>query len=74
MEFKIKNTEVYGLNKSFIASGNAMRTTMSNNMKERSEKDTKRAITLGSTKTGAGHDNFLNGIIVQFDLYAPLYM
>lgn len=74
MEFKITNTEVYGLNKSFIASGNAMRTTMSNNMKERSEKDTKRAITLGSTKTGEGHDNFLNGIIVQFDLYAPLYM
>lgn len=74
MEFKITNTEVYGLNKSFIASGNAMRTTMSDNMKERSEKDTKRAITLGSTKTGEGHDNFLNGIIVQFDLYAPLYM
>ena len=29
---------------------------------------------LGSTKQGCGEDNFLNGIIVQFDLYAPLYM
>ena len=29
---------------------------------------------LASTPTGCGEDNFLNGIIVQFDLYAPLYM
>lgn len=33
-----------------------------------SNKDTKRGIKLGNTKTGEGHDNFLNGIIVQFDL------
>jgi hypothetical protein len=74
MEFKIERTEVYGLNKSIIASGNAMRTEMNDNTLEKSDKDLKRAINLGTTKCGEGHDNFLNGIIVQFDLYAPLYM
>lgn len=74
MEFKIENTQVYGLDKSIIASGNAMRTVMDDNTINASEKDLKRAIKLGSTDTGAGHDNFLNGIVVHFDLYAPLYM
>ena len=74
MEFKIGKTVVYGLNKSIIASGNAMRTTMQDNELEADEKDLKRAINLGTTKSGEGHDNFLNGVIVQFDLYAPLYM
>ena len=74
MEFKIENTQVYGLDKSIIASGNAMRTVMDDNTIDASEKDLARAIKLGFTDTGAGHDNFLNGIIVQFDLYAPLYM
>ena len=74
MEFKIEKIVVYGLNKSIIASGNAMRTTMQDNELEANEKDLKRAINLGTTKSGEGHDNFLNGVIVQFDLYAPLYM
>lgn len=74
MEFKIEHTEVYGINKSFIASGNAMRTEMNDNTKEFDDKSKIRAIKLGSTHCGEGHDNFLNGIIVQFDLYAPLYM
>ena len=74
MEFHIENTQVYGLDKAMIASGNAMRTEMQDNTKEATEKDIKRAIILGSTHAGEGHDNFLNGIIVQFDLYAPLYM
>lgn len=74
MEFKIEKTVVYGLDKSIIASGNAMRTTMQDNELEAGEKDFKRAYNLGNTGTGEGHDNFLNGIIVQFDLYAPLYM
>ena len=74
MEFAIKNTEVYGLNKTFIASGNPMRTEMADNTKEPTEKDIKRLVNLSNTKIGEGHDNALNGIIVQFDLYAPLYM
>ena len=74
MEFHIESTEVYGLNKAVIASGNAMRTVMANNLLDPADKDLKRAALLGTTGTGEGHDNFLNGIIVQFDLYAPLYM
>lgn len=74
MEFHIDHTEVYGLNKAIIASGNAMRTKIADNDAEATDKDWKRAVSLGATKTGEGHDNFLNGIIVQFDLYAPLYM
>ena len=74
MEIKIEHTEVYGLRKAIIASGNAMRTTMDDNTAEYTEKDLKRACSLGNTGTGEGHDNFLNAIIVQFDLYAPLYM
>ena len=74
MEFHIESTEVYGLNKAVIASGNAMRTVMANNLLDPTDKDFKRAALLGTTGTGEGHDNFLNGIIVQFDLYAPLYM
>jgi hypothetical protein len=38
------------------------------------KKDLKRAYKLGNTDQGEGHDNFLNGIIVQFDMYAPLFM
>lgn len=74
MEFHIESTEVYGLNKAVIASGNAMRTVMANNLLDPTDKDFKRAALLGGTNPGEGHDNFLNGIIVQFDLYAPLYM
>ena len=74
MEFKIENWEVYGTSKSLIASGNAMRTEMDDNTLSASDKDLKRAVKLGRTNLGEGHDNFLNGIIVQFDLYAPLYM
>ena len=74
MNFKIENTEVYGINKSLIASGNAMRTVMDDNTGEYNSKDYKRACALGRTNAGEGHDNFLNGIVVQFDIYAPLYM
>lgn len=36
-------------------------TTVENN-------NTKRAVNLASTNIGEGHDNFLNGVIIQFDL------
>lgn len=74
MEFHIENTEVYGLGKSIIASGNAMRTEMDDNTDAPTLKDYNRACKLGSVGVGEGHDQFLTGIIVQFDLYAPLYM
>lgn len=71
MEFKIENTNVYGLEFALKASGNPMRTKF--DREELTEKDLKRGINLGSTKSGEGHDNFLKGIIVQFDVSAPLY-
>ena len=37
------------------------------------EKDFKRAGKLGNVPTGTGHDNFLKGIIVQFDITYPNY-
>lgn len=71
MEFNIKNTQVYGLTKAVKASGNPMRTVIDDS--DCTDKDYLRATKLGSTKSGEGHDNFLKGILVQFDVTAPLY-
>lgn len=71
MKFKIENTQVYGYERAIKASGNPMRTVI--NTSEVTEKDLARAIKLGTTKQGAGHDNFLKGILVQLDVTAPLY-
>ncbi|MDY5853237.1 MAG: hypothetical protein SPK28_03285 [Bacilli bacterium] len=71
MEFKIENTNVYGLEFAVKASGNPMRTVLDKS--EVTEKDMSRATKLGSCKGGEGHDNFLKGVIVQFDVTAPLY-
>ena len=71
MNFKIENTQVYGLEKAIKASGNPMRIAFDND--EITEKDMKRAISLGSAKRGEGHDNYLKGIIVQMDVTAPLF-
>ena len=38
------------------------------------EKDYKRAGKLGNAKAGSGHDCFLKGVIVQFDLTVPQYI
>lgn len=73
MNFKIFNTQVHGVERSIKASGNPMRTKISKNY-EVDEKGLKRAINLGTTNVGEGHDQFLTGCIVQFDIYAPLYM
>ncbi len=71
MEFKIENACVYGLDKSLKASGNPMRTIIDNSTV--TDKDVSRSIKLGNAVPGSGHDNFLKGIIVQFDVTAPLY-
>lgn len=71
MEFKIENTEVYGLNKSIKASGNPMRPVFDRN--EINDKDILRATKLGNIRNGEGHDNYLKGIVVQMDLTAPLF-
>lgn len=71
MNFNIGKTEVYGLDYAIKASGNPMRTFF--DREEVDEKDLKRAALLGGAKQGQGHDNYLKGIVVEFDLTAPLY-
>ena len=63
---KINNVQVYGLEDSIVASGYPMRTGIPCLIVDTN--DIERANTLGKTAIGSGHDNFLNGIIVQFDL------
>nr|DAO54118.1 MAG TPA: Thymidylate synthase thyX [Caudoviricetes sp.] len=78
MEFKIENLVLAGINNSFRASGNPMRTEIRESTSykdfEEIENDLNRCKKLGNSPIGSGHDNFLKGCIVQFDLYAPLYM
>ena len=71
MDFNIGKTEVFGLEFAVKASGNPMRTVL--NREETNEKDYLRATKLGNCKSGEGHDNFLKGIVVEFDVTAPLY-
>lgn len=63
-EFSIEEIEI---NQDFDKS-------VDNHMLEEVLKRYRLTTALGTTKQGCGEDNFLNGIIVQFDLYAPLYM
>lgn len=61
---KIENIQVFGLEDSFRASKFPFAVdvnTVDGNMTDRIK-------SLASCKAGTGHDNFLNGIIVQFDL------
>ena len=72
MEFKIENTEVYGIERAVVNSGNSFRTTI-RNTSEINEKDWARAERLGAVEPGTGHDTFLNAITVTADITAPLY-
>lgn len=63
---KIENVEVYGLTNAIKVS----KYPMAINTNDCSGKITTRTTGLGSCDIGTGHDNFLNGIIVQFDLTA----
>ena len=71
MEFNIGKTEVFGVEYAIKASGNPMRVSF--NRDEVNEKDLKRAKVLGNAKPGEGHDNYLKGCVVEFDISAPLY-
>ena len=61
---KVSNVRVYGLPESVRAS----KYPMSVDLGELNEEITPTTCKLGSADVGSGHDNFLNGIIVQFDL------
>lgn len=71
MEFKVSNVVVYGLDRAVKASGNPMRTEIDSS--KCNDKDYLRASKLGNARSGEGHDNFLKGILVHFDVIAPLY-
>ncbi|MBN1175995.1 hypothetical protein JXA48_05110 [Candidatus Woesearchaeota archaeon] len=73
---EIKNVKVYDLEESIKASSYPM--SIGNTPEEVSfsdlmDCDFKRASKLGSVRSGSGHDNFLKGIVVNFDISAPQY-
>ena len=61
---KIENVEVYGLPESFRASKFPMKTDPA----DANEDFTEVIESLAAAPIGSGHDNFLVGIVVQFDL------
>ena len=72
---KVDNARVYGLEESIIASGYPMQVnTEDMENVDLTEKDYKRIKHLGNAVAGRGHDCFLKGIIVQFDLQVPEYI
>ena len=60
----ISDVQVYGLAESF----NASKYPMAVDTSSLNGEVTNRIKSLASCKMGTGHDNFLNGIVVQFDL------
>ncbi|MCX4355804.1 MAG: hypothetical protein OSJ43_06195 [Oscillospiraceae bacterium] len=70
----VSNVRVYGVRESIIASGYSMRSEppteeeFDDLVKVLPEKHVSRATTLSSNPKGSGHDNFLSGCLVQFDL------
>ena len=79
---KVDNARVYGLEESMVASGYPMQVDTydldEDGLDEKESrlipKDIKRAKHLGNAVAGSGHDCFLKGIIVQFDLQVPEYI
>lgn len=70
---EIKNTQVFGLERSLIAAGNPMVVGDINTDKAFSDKDIERAKKLCKQATGSGHVNFLSGIQVMFDIKYTQY-
>ena len=60
----VSNVKIYGLEDSVRGSKYPMAADLS----KVDETVTERTIQLAQAETGSGHDNFLNGVIVQFDL------
>jgi hypothetical protein len=69
---RISNVKVYGIDESIKASGYPM-STCAYSDGEITEQDWKRGRKLGNVKQGSGHDCYLKGCILQFDLTAPEY-
>ena len=61
---RITNTKVYGLDESIIRAKYPMSTDIS----RLTSQVTKGILALAGCEKGTGHDNWLNGVLVQFDL------
>ena len=72
---KIKNVKVYGLEESIIRSGYPMKVGEPEEIicYEDALLGINRAKKLANASVGSGHNNFLKGIIVQFDILYPQY-
>lgn len=68
---QIENVAVYGLQESLNASGYPM--SIDTNQKQNPNVVMKRGSKLGQATPGSGHDCYLKGITVQFDITAPEY-
>ena len=71
---KIENVKVYDLRESIIACRNAMRLAPPEYTEEEFGKSMERAVKLANTPNGSGHQTFLSGIRVSFDLTYPNYI
>lgn len=71
---RVDNVKVYDLRESIIACRNAMRTSPPEYTEEEFEKSLDRAKKLAKTPNCSGHQTFLSGIRVSFDLVYPNYI
>ena len=71
---QIENCKVYDLKESVIACRNAMRITPAQITDEEFNASMPRAIILANSPSGSGHQTFLSGIRVSFDIKYPNYI
>lgn len=73
---RITNLQIYDMNNSIRASGYPMKAFLDFDAQHRyiDDPDWKRAISLSSRESSEGHDNFLSGILVSFDLTCTIKM
>lgn len=71
---EISSIKIYDLEESVIACRNAMRLTPPEYTKEEFETSLERAKVLAKTPNGSGHQTFLSGIRVSFDIKYPNYI
>ena len=71
---QIENWKVYDLKESVIACRNAMRITPAQITDEEFNASMPRAIMLANSPSGSGHQTFLGGIRVSFDIKYPNYI
>lgn len=77
--YVVSNWQVTGINESLVASGYPMYKELpqinpTNDFPYATQKDCKRAERLATVPCGSGHDCFLKGILVSFDLTATIKM